>query len=338
MYTEKLLYFHETRLNWPISELFNNVEKSPFVDTVKVRLLSPFTRAIESVNDKNVAIGKIRGLVSNLQYFPKREIRRVVIDRALYKFRDFILGPQHTTIRSIESLPTELGGLGIAVHDGYLQKLPPIWNRALRTITMGGPPGFRAQWALNSVFRNDVPRGIKTHEFLKLWVEVIVENLHTFPAASLMDIMHQIDPERKLSFKVKLQRIKKLGFISLQDLPREVEKSFILRRIAEGIEVPRGYRTESIKSRVAKAWEALDNIKGLHPKDTPLSARELKACIMTSKKSIMVGLNEPTVFMTAKLDETGEPGDTEFTYGAVKDVLRYGLPSMTVSIKHLKQV
>jgi hypothetical protein len=339
MYTEKLLYFTDTRLNWPVNELPNNVEKSPFVDTVKVRLLSPFTKALETVNDKNVAIGKIRSLTSNLQYCVKRSMMRTVIDRALYKFRGFILGPHHRTIRAVESLPTQLGGLGIAIDNGYLEKLPGIFNQALRSIIRGGATGYRAQFALSGIFANDVPRGVKSTPFVREWVEHVLENLGYFPANDLSYYMRQIDPDNKLAFRVKLARLRKQGFISLNDLPREIEKSFIMRRLMEAKEVHTGYRTELIKSRVAKAWTYLEAMQqDLVAKDSPLNERELKRALMTSKKSVMIDLKE-TVNVILEIRDHAEAEDIIGCQDMkVKDLLHYGLPSMTVNLKHLKKV
>jgi len=360
VYTERVLLFKGRSLNIPVRELGTRVRESPFIDSVKVRLLSPFSKALESVNDKNVAIGKIRGISSSLRYFEDRSIKKLVYDRLLYKFRDFIKGPHHRTIRAIESLPYEVGGLGMAYDTRYLANLPPIFNRALRTLKKGGAPGFWAQSALGRIFSNSESRGIDTHAFIKRWVETLVKyHVMTRFTRSAAGWFSEIDPTDQLSYREKFAILKRRNIVSLKELPNYIEKSFVIRRLLEQKEVSTGFRTDSMAKRVARCWNSLESIEFMDPDDSPLSEEELESIVKVANSSLMIDLNAQVVQVlgdpqrfhedeenpllvtrpSSRKSVKWRPGQPDLRWQTtVKDVLLYGMPSMTVSTQHLTKM
>jgi len=358
VYTERVLYFRGASFGIPAWALARRVKESPFLDTVKVRLLSPFTKALESVNDKNVAIGKIRSIARSLVYFEDRSIKKLVFDRLLYKFHDFIKGPHHRTIRAVESLPTELGGLAMSIDTSYRDNLPPIFNRAIRSIVKGGPPGYWAQSALSRIFSNSSTRGVDSHSFIKKWIETMVKFLHMGRFARPKDTwFSMIDPENQLSYREKFARLKDRGIVPITDLPNIIEKSFVIKRLLEQREVSTGYRTDSMAKRIALCWTALESIRGLHPDGSILTEEELKVAINTARASVMVDLQCEVVHVVRApyYDPPESDSDSDSSsdgnrrrvsirrgnpdirvQARVGDILLYGMPSMTVDHRHLQ--
>jgi hypothetical protein len=335
VYTERVLHFTGKVINQPVEEVIRNPNNSIFVDSVKLRLLSPFTKALEAVNDKNVASGKIKGISSGLEYYPDGSTKKLVLDRALYKFKDFILGPHHRTIRAIESLPVTLGGLGLAQDTKYLANLPPIFNRAVRSICLTGKGAYLAQTVLGSIFENSHPRGVHSRDFIREWISNMVDNLDYFPIGSLTEWFQQLDPS--LPFRLKLKRLEDNNVVSLSRLPQIIERSFIFRRLLENPPIGNAYRTDNMRKRVAQAWGDLEKLESLlHPDGSILSSRELQTAVKTSKRGLLINLNEVYKIHVEHMDSDGE-SEALFVSRTVKQVLAYGQPSMTVDLKTLHQ-
>jgi hypothetical protein len=358
VYTEKVLHFHGRILNMPVDKIDDNIDQSIFVDSMKIRLLSPFTKAMDTVNDRNVAIGKVKGIARTIAYLKDISLKRRILDRALYRFQDFIKGPHHRTIRAIESLPVVLGGLGIAIDTSYLANLPPIYNRALRSIGTAKPIGFQARVLLGSCFSNDTSRGVSTHDFIAKWINVMIENLMTrtpvvagaidwktmsYPVIidkPLVRPINQwfrvIDPQNRLTFRAKLHRLKEAGVVPLTDLPQLIERSYVFRRLLENTDIRPGYRTERISRRVAKVWTGLEELSGqLHADDSPLNERELDMVVKLAKQVLLINLNEVVQLATRSQDNSGNLGDLQIEKTTVRDMVYYGQPSMTVDIRQL---
>jgi len=129
-YTEKVLMITSST-NFKIGPSLINrstdyYEKSLFVDSVKVRLLSPVSRSIDTLDEKNVAIGKARSLGSTLRwlnrdYFPREWIRSVR-DRFLFRMRIYLPTKHNKHIAKHLLLPSKLGGLDLYVDSNELEE------------------------------------------------------------------------------------------------------------------------------------------------------------------------------------------------------------------------
>jgi hypothetical protein len=341
VYTEKVLHFKGTILNMDPSTIDDHIDQSIFVDSMKIRLLSPFTKALDTVNDRNVAIGKLKGIARSIQYLKDSGLKRKILDRALYRFRDFIKGPHHRTIRAVESLPVELGGLGIAADLRYLNNLPPIYNRALRSICIADPAGFQARILLGTCFANDTSRGVTTHDFIGKWINVMIENMaFARPViGSVRDWFSLIDPNHQLTFRAKLQRLKDRDIIPLSDVPQLIERSYVFRRLLEQKDIRPGYRTELISKRIAKVWNGLEKLgPKLHRDGSPLSEKELAAAQKLAKQVLFINLNETMVLPIKSRDEDGDLTDLRFWRASIRDVACFGQPSMTVDSNKLERL
>lgn len=340
VYTEKILRIENTVLNRRADQVDRNPEDSTFIDSVKVRLLSPFTKATDSQNDRNIAIGKIRGISATLQYFSNREIRRSVFDRAVYRFAGYLPSAHHKTQSAVVGLPIALGGLGLSVDDSYISKLPGIFNQAIRSIIKGGGTAYRAHRALSLIFANRNPRGLSMNDVD--WVSEFVEQVLDYPGSvemlSRTELLDRLDPNREMSWREFTTKAQHESWVSLRDIPRIAEKPFLMKRLLEGKEVPKYFRTETNKKRIAHCWTSLEKLEGLKEfDDSELCPEDIKIATRAAKQVVFMDLSQIT--SAALVDTTSELWDPEdpwlsadFIDISYKELLTYGEPSLNVPL------
>jgi hypothetical protein len=325
------------QINWSVRTTVT--DKSPFIDSVKIRLLSPFTKATETCNDKNVAIGKCRGLSRTLEYFEIRNIKRTVIDRMVYRFRDFIKGPHRLIIYAVESLPTALGGLGLGLDYRYLVNLPRCFNKAIRAISKGGSPGYRARTELGRIFANTVPRGVTGVEFINGFMDQILDYPDSVETMSRTDALNVVDPNRVNTYAHNLWLLAKQDIVPLGNLQQVAERPFLFRKLLEQVGTGKSYRTETTARRISKCWTNLENFE-FDTSDDVLTEDELNEAVRTSKMVGFVNLNLMTSIAIADTaNESYSPEDpwlaADFKDVSLKEFLTYGEPSMKVQLREI---
>jgi len=335
VYTEKILLWEGCRINCPVSSVTSG--DSPFIDSVKVRLLSSFTKATDSANDKNIAIGKCKGLARTLEYFGNQSMKRLVLDRASYRFHDFIKGPHHRTISSVVALPISLGGLGLGIDTRYLARLPGCFNQAIRAVTKGGSLGQRCKMQLGRIFANTDPRGLQITDFVNDLVNQVLDYPDMVNLMSRNDALDQVDPKRANTFAYNLWLLAKKDIIPLGDIHKVAERPFLFRKLLEQERPGKYFRTEAITRRLAKCWDELEKLElGDFLRD-PLSEEELKEAIRSSKMIAFVDLTQSTsIALADTANEAWDPEDpwlaADFRDVSLKEMLTYGEPSMTVRL------
>jgi hypothetical protein len=332
VYTEKILFFVDRQLNQPVWRVTREPQNSIFVDSMKLRLLSPFTKATETCNDKNIAVGKVKSAARTLEYIETMYLKKFVVDRLRYKFRDFVKGPHHHTICAVTSLPTELGGLGLAYNMQYLNTLPPIWNRAIRTILLEGSAGTRVRSLLGNIFVNSVPRGVQIDNFVTDLVDQILDFPSMVDAKSLSELLADEKLESE-SFRRALHVLRERHWVSVPDLPGLAERPYLFRKLLLGAG-GKSFRTEPIKDRIRKVWSKLEELD-LHPNDEPLLEEEIKRAREISKSLLFVNLKQMTTLALVKRGQY-DPEDpwtsADFREVSLREAITYGEPSMTVSL------
>jgi len=332
VYTEKVLLWRNTRVNHPVRE--STGIASPFIDSIKVRLLSPFTKATESENDKNIAIGKCRGLSRSLEYFGNQSTKQTVLDRAAYRFRNFVSNPHHKTIWSIVCMPTAIGGLGLGIDNRFSKHLPEIFNKALRAILQGGPLAYRVKNALGRIFANTDPRGIKQIDFVEKLVDQFLEFPTTVDLMSRNAALDIVDPNRVNNFAFNLWLLAKKDIVPIGNIHSIAERPYLFRKLLEREMAGKYFRTEPIKRRIAKCWDELENFE-LPTSGVALTEDELREVVRSSKMIAFVDLNIETTVALA--DTAGEGYSDEdpwtccdFVTASLRKQLTFGEPSMRV--------
>ena len=258
-------------------------------------------------------------------------LKKFVVDRLRYKFRDFVKGTHHRTICAVTSLPTELGGLGLCYNSEYLKALPPIWNKALRTLLDEGAVGTRVRSLLGNIFRNSVPRGVQVDNFVTDLVDQILDYPDMVEAKSLTVLLAQEGLE-DVSFRRALHVLRERHFVSIPDLPGIAERPYLFHKLLIG-EGGKSFRTEPVKDRIRQVWSKLEELT-LNPNEEPLSEEELKRAREISKSLLFVNLEEKTTLALVTRGEY-DPEDpwisADFQEVNLRQAITFGEPSMTVS-------
>jgi len=96
-YTEKLLLLKGSRINYTQGEINNYPPDSVWIDSIKMRLISPFTTVVDSRDDRNIAIGKARALSRTAMYFRpntySERTYRLALNRFKIRFAGYVRSP-----------------------------------------------------------------------------------------------------------------------------------------------------------------------------------------------------------------------------------------------------
>jgi hypothetical protein len=114
---------------------------SPFVESIKVRLLAPISKSIEVQNDRNIAIGKALSLSKTLRwlepFYPIKWVR-MVRDRFFERMKSYL--PQRGTKAYYQILlPQNLGGLDLWLKDDLAilgQQLPSFTRTIINSLLL----------------------------------------------------------------------------------------------------------------------------------------------------------------------------------------------------------
>jgi len=223
-YCEKVLFFKNTDLRVRAHQVNLSTyfyENSIFVDSVKVRLLSPLSKAIEVKNDRNIAIGKAKSLGRtlrwlNTEYFPIKWIR-MVRERFFQRMKHYL--PAFGTSLYYQSLlPQVLGGLDLYIEDELpkaLLRCPlPTFQVACKMVE--GSISMYEMREVSGYVTNDASRGISIKD--KITKSHMTEGLDHRENLGLQDLRERYFPENpQVSVREIFSRAKKEGWFPVND-------------------------------------------------------------------------------------------------------------------------
>jgi hypothetical protein len=264
-YCEKLLEVSKFRSFTDPQSVNNGVEgyrASPFIDSIKVRLLSPCSKNIDIVNDRNTAIGKGRSLGKTLRWlnsvtFPTKWVK-MVRDRFFHRMGRF-LPVKSSGVYWHLLLPGSLGGLGLWLEDDIVElqyKLPAVTKSLIEEITnctisasfLDAVRGLTS----NSSFRGyDIDTNIrgKLIEQLReiLWAEHApmewreVRLLADNPYASAREVARDLVSKH---------------ILPQDEIEDRVLRPFLFNEILSKKARSNPYNTEDLKKRYARIWDS----------------------------------------------------------------------------------
>lgn len=264
VYTEKVLYFHNTPIR-SFEWTKRNVKDSIFVDSIKVRLLSPFSKASETMNESNVCIGKAKQLGKTLEWFEGTERQYMVqtaLSRARYRFRSFLPARHRPKMWSVTALPQSLGGLGLSLESEYekvCHRLPNIYNWAIRVILREDHSSHLVKRILQSMFVNTATRGV-IH--LQTIIQRMMDQMNEFPLMS--DMLSFNDLKEKFnekSFYWTTRKAKDNNIVGISGIPGMLERPFMFLELIKGSEVTSGFNTKPVKDRLWLCWHRLEQLR-----------------------------------------------------------------------------
>jgi len=260
IYTEKLLYFKGMILNMPYKEIDKNVDKSIFADSIKVRLISPFTKVLESRDDRNIAIGKSKSLASTFQYAREgyfKHICRISLQRMLQRFAPFLPKPHHKKMTAFIKLPVVLGGLGLVIDPSFndYEKLPEIFWWAITAIAENVSYNYKVRRILSSGFQN--PTAIEDIQFLKDFIDLMEDfpNLSGISFKELKDKFPEIKDNEELIEKARGDNI-----IPMREFLQLLDRGFKFDKIIR-MKTVKQFNTKSNRKRFWEIWDKLDKYR-----------------------------------------------------------------------------
>jgi hypothetical protein len=146
-FCEKILFLKGTDMTIRPADINRSsemYERSVWVDSIKVRLLSPLTKSMDVDDDRNTAIGKSGGVQRSLAWLNPDYFHPTWCDAVLQRFTSrmypFLPNPlgSNASLYNVLKLPQELGGLGLARKDERLmdivQSCPEPTRRFVRLL------------------------------------------------------------------------------------------------------------------------------------------------------------------------------------------------------------
>lgn len=296
-YCEKVLYFKDADLTLStkqINESTDSYNKSVFVDSVKVRLLTPHSVGPrDSQSDRNTAIGKGLSLGRTLRWLNPEIFKpywvRCVRDRFIARARSFV--PKGRLLEHLK-YPQVVGGMDLWLGDELTtswSKIPiatqcVVWGLIDNSLTL-------SQRRVASRFlTNNTRRGISNADSLSfLLTEYGLQD--TFYKLGLIVPKKDTVIELKKKFSVPygmdprgvLKFLEGKGYYTHEVIEEKVLRSSTFQSILEGRE-SKMYNTEPWDVRYSKYWDSVvprgyfpreENSIGL-PCPTPQEFKKLK--------------------------------------------------------------
>jgi len=269
-YCEKLIDIQFLTGYNNIGKVYKDYMHSPWVESLKIRLLSPTSKTTEIVNERNIAIGKGLSLIKELRYLPEdlfpKSWKLMILDRYFQRMKSLI--PYKTNTFWHLFLPEKFGGMNfISVVDSEV-----VFNR-LSDCSKWFLTNFEKipklkRRAISSLLRNNSFRGYvipSERESVSDWLEATaIRQEENPPRFSELVIQRQrlswlLMDHPEVPANVAVSRLKDLGWQSLNDLTDHLCRGIIFRDIFLGIAKPHVYNTEKLSKRFKKLWELFES-------------------------------------------------------------------------------
>jgi len=260
-YCEKILFLQERDLNVTpkaINRSTEDYERSIFVDSIKVRLLSPLSKSVEVQNDRNIAIGKAKSLGRTLRWLNpdifKDKWVKMVRTRFIRRMKHY-LPKEGTGLFNQILLPEELGGLDLYLRGEMLS----IWNDVPLPTQQFVSKILRkeADFRLLRKFKTFTSNGIERGFDFKV---TFAQDLETFgpgvEAQNVYDIREALALPKDLSLRKMLKVLRSKGWMTFDDLLRESLRGYLFEGILTGLAEHKVYRTTPWKRRYSELWDA----------------------------------------------------------------------------------
>jgi len=265
-YCEKILDVRNFRnLKWTPKTINDSLEvylSCPFVDSIKVRLLSPCSKSNESFNDRNTAVGKASSLGRTLSWMSDEVFhykwKRLVRDRFFQRMGS-LLPDSSSGVYWHLLLPSQLGGLGLWLEEDIpllLARLPDPTKSFLVDLVEGNA-GDEIKRLFRGFTSNISYRG---YELLESEVSLVREFLINelilaTPGYSLEEarIMNGISDD--LSLKSVRTRLKSRNWLTALEVEDSLLRPFLFKEILSGEVKVSAFNTEAFKKRYAKLWD-----------------------------------------------------------------------------------
>lgn len=338
-YTEKLLYFKDMVINLSPSIADQRYSETIFIDSIKIKNLSPFRKGSERENEVSSYIGKCKAVSRSIGYL-KDSMKlkgRIAISRLKYRFNQYLPSNNQRTMSAVVAMPEPLGGLGLTVNlERSAENLPVIFRKAYKAILDGKDTRLKIRRALSSMWKPQMKRGIEVDNFC---AEAEDQILWLFDKIPKEDVVQKYDPDGdKLTFAAVIYRAKKDKIYPIDSVRELIEKPYIIRRLLQGKATSDSLKVAPIKHRLRRCWDLLETFDEVNSSE-PIRTEDIFKAEKEARKAYFIDLNTMT---TEFIDENGDAVDTtsdtvdwEKAHPvdvSLYDMLMKGMPNLDVTL------
>jgi len=249
-----------------INNSTKDYEESPFIDSVKVRLLSPSSVSSVTFNEKNVAIGKGKSLGRtlrwlNLDHFPPKWVD-MVRDRFFTRMGSF-MPDRSSGVYWHLLLPEYLGGLGLWREvdiPQLLHHLPDPSKMAVKGY-VDGLLDRTTEKLFRGFTSNSSYRGYQLNESAQQLVEEIIVNhiLPTVRSIHWKEAKLMVAGSETMSDHLVAQALRAMKYLSEEEIIDTLLRPFLFSEILSGEARPNVFNTVPFKKRYATLWDLVYN-------------------------------------------------------------------------------
>jgi hypothetical protein len=348
-YCEKVLVFKDKNHGLTANEVNQstvNYENSVFVDSIKVRLLSPVTKSFEITNDRNTAIGKGKGLGRtlrwlNTEYFPLKYVL-MVRDRFIQRMNHFLPTKDKSLFYQL-LLPQEFGGLDLYLEGelpGVILWSPlPTQQLISKILDNIDSSEYRCQLIqLKSFTSNDVVRGTTIKKAL---TDKVIKEVVGLADYSVSELKNELFEGVPVGLRELFSTAKSKGFYTTEQFIELQLRGISFKEMLKNDPSTQAYNTTPWKIRYQSLWDEIIDKDYVFPTDYEEKVRSLKdpSRLVSAR---FVNINER--IRRTHRDANGDfimidkaIGDMVFqipliTEPTVREIAEEGLPSLRVGI------
>nr|QIP68013.1 MAG: RNA-dependent RNA polymerase [Bremia lactucae associated narnavirus 2] len=335
-YCEKVIYLKDSDLSCSASEVnsLDGYDKAAFVDSIKVRLLSPISKSIEIKNDRNIAIGKAKSLGKtlrwlNVKHFPLKWVQ-MVRNRFVLRMKGY-LPAIGTSLFSQICLPTELGGLDIYI-EGELPMVilsSPLPTLKLVCDLVNGQADPVKLAKLKRFPSNNVSRGTTLHKAVMDLTEAL---LFDYCLKSVEELKEEMGILDTVSNREVFSKAKSIGYVSIEEAVDMASRSLIFSQLLTKESTSSSFNTTPWKKRYYDLWSEIyseEDCNKNYPSNT-LSVIEETKFYKNFFPVRLINLNKE-VNIWAR-DESGRPMPPEFDVLTIREALEENHPCLKVGL------
>jgi hypothetical protein len=327
-YCEKILKVSNFRnRRWDPKTINDDPESyqaSPFIDSIKVRLLSPCSKNNESFNDRNTAVGKASSLGRTLRWMPDDlfdyKWKRLVRDRFFQRMGSLLPDSSSGVFWHL-LLPEDLGGLGLWLPEEIpdIAARIPDPTKSFLVDLLEGNADEETKRLFRGLTSNISYRGFTLLESeVSLVRELLMTEIFGYSTGlPLEEARKAAGIADGLSLKQVRNRLRGSDWLTKKEGEDHLLRIFLFKEILSGEAKVSAFNTESFKRRYSKLWGIC--FKG----HTELSADDLKRAMDIK--------DDPELFYDFS-EKTALPIRGEIQMVNLIDEMTIGLPNLKLKV------
>jgi hypothetical protein len=263
-YCEKVLEVQRIIQGFDVNTINDSTdayEQSPFVDSVKVRLISPLSKAFDVSSDRNIAIGKGLSLGRSLKWMNKDHFNPKWIKMVRNRFfqRMGSLLPDRTSKMFWQLLlPPWWGGLDLYLPwemEDLKSSIPELTLSIMDGVRKGCPLDIKAAKLLGKLLTNYSYRGYRLNESaVEAMQSYLEDTIHNLPSMTWREVRGTYDPEGNKSAKDIESLAVADGWMGHEHVIDEFMRPILFQEILRGECKPKVYNTQRLKTRSSNLW------------------------------------------------------------------------------------